>query len=95
MQVTSGVFWRRHIDHLRPIGDSMSIQNQSNSTPPSLPVPSDFIPIADSENNEEIPAHDPVVEQSSTIERHYPKRHIKDHLPVMLNDCYFVFCKLF
>ena len=56
----------------------MSVQNQSNSTPPPLPdssVPSDFIPIADSENNEGIPAHDPVVEQPSTIECCYPKRH--------------------
>ena len=78
MQVTSGVFWRRHIDHLCPIGDSMSVQNQPNQTPPPLPdllFPSDLIPIADSENNKGIKGHDPLVEQPSITEHHYPKRH--------------------
>ena len=37
------------------------------SSKPDLPVPSVFIPIADLENNEGIPVHDPVVEQPSTI----------------------------
>ena len=79
VQITSGVFWRRHIDHLRPIGDSVNVQNQCNPTSPPLPdfsVQSDFVPIADSENNESIPPPEPaaVVEHPCTTEHRYPKR---------------------
>ena len=74
VQVDTGVFWRRHVDHLRPAHDRPP--NQHGTVPrdspvsPDLPNPSDFIPIVDSEQS-------PVVEQRTdqpVTERLYPKR---------------------
>ena len=59
--------------HLHPIGDPVYVQNQHNSTSPPLPDLPVQSAIADSENNEQIPAHEPTVEHPSTTERHYPK----------------------
>ena len=67
VQVTSGVFWRRLIDHLHPIKDSVNVQNPCNPASPPLPdfsVQPDFIPNTNSENNEQIPT-----------KHRYPKRH--------------------
>lgn len=74
VQVTSGVFWRRHVDHLRPIDDAAKVpdQGQSTSSMSDLPVQSDFIPVPGTENTETLP----VCEQAPTSipERRYPRR---------------------
>ena len=62
VQVDSGVFWRRHVDHLRVAPDALSKQNDTVSAnsplQPDLPSQPDFLPVVDSEQSA-------VVEQNS------------------------------
>ena len=69
VQVTSGVFWRRHVDHLKPLHDGVNVQDQHRSTSPPLPdspVPTEFIPVPGADNAEPSPAavRDSIVEQA-------------------------------
>ena len=76
VQVDSGVFWRRHIDHLRSAHDKPVEQSTTNtSLSPEIPSPnqSDFVPIVETEISEP----SPVVEQRTNqpvTERRYPMR---------------------
>lgn len=77
VQVTSGVFWRRHVDHLKPINDRVNVPDQNSSTPlPDLPPQSEFVPFPSTENTEPLPVCDSMLEQAppSTTERRYPRR---------------------
>ena len=70
VQVNTGVFWRRHVDHLRAAPDKPPEQNKTVPSPsPDFPSPSDFIPIVDSEQS----SVEQRAEQPST-ERRYPRR---------------------
>ena len=55
VQVDSGVFWHRHVDHLRLAPDGLSEPNgavtPNSSLRPDLPSPSDFIPVVVSEQS--------------------------------------------
>ena len=75
VQVTSGVFWRRHVDHLRRLDDAVKVPDQGQSTSPLLldsPVQSDFIPIPGTENTEPLPVCERV--PTSAPKRRYPIR---------------------
>ena len=77
VQVTSGVFWRRHVEHLRPIDDHTNIQDQCDSaiTPqPDCSAPSDFVPIPGMEPTESPRVSDPAMQQPPPSERRYPRR---------------------
>ena len=48
VQVTLGVFWRRHVERLRPINDQANLRDESDSATTSqleLSAPSDFVPV--------------------------------------------------
>ena len=77
VQVTSGVFWRRHVEHLRPIDDHTNIQDQGDSaiTPqPDCSAPSDFVPIPGMDPTESPRVNDPAMQQPPPSERRYPRR---------------------
>ena len=78
VQVNTGVFWRRHVDHLRPAHDKPLDENTTpNNAPlsPDLPLPnqSDFVPIVDTEHSEQSPVVEQRTDQPVT-ERRYPSR---------------------
>ena len=71
------MFWRRHVEHLRPIDDHASIQDQYDSTTVpqlELSAPSDFVPIPGMEHTESQPVSNPAMQQRPPAERCYPRR---------------------
>ena len=79
VQVNSGLFWRRHIDQLRPMDDSVDVQSHSDANSPLMPDqpnPSDFVPIVQTDDTETVPVPNEVVEPAPppAIERRYPRR---------------------
>ena len=75
VQVNTGVFWRRHVDHLRTAHDRPPDQDKTvppnSSLSPDFPTtPSDFIPIVNSEQPQVVEQRS----QQSVTERRYPRR---------------------
>jgi len=75
VQVDSGIFWQRHIDHLLPAEDKPLDQNTKAPLSPDLPLPtqSDFIPVSDNEHSEQLPNVEQRANQPPS-ERRYPRR---------------------
>ena len=79
VQVDSGVFWKRHIDHLcsahdKPVEQSTTVPNNAPLSP-DVPSPnqSDFVPIVETEHSEPSPVVQDRTDQPVT-ERRYPMR---------------------
>ena len=79
VQVDSGVFWRRHIDHLRSAHDKpvelSTTVTTNTSLSPDVPSPSqsDFVPIVGTEHSESSSVSEQRTDQPVT-ERRYPVR---------------------
>jgi len=81
VQVNLGLFWRKHIDHLCPMDDSVDVQGHTDANSPLMPdqpAPSDFVPIVESEDTETVSVPNEVVEPAlpPATERRYPQRSI-------------------